>query len=97
MQCRTALPGVECTFAGKEGCTYPKGECQPIVEECTGCNKIVDGVHGKVCSAYPEPSKKWQDGICNAASHVKVEVQCDVAKVNPLKASKKAAGGSKKK
>ena len=33
MQCRTVLPGTECTFAGKEGCAYPKGECQPIVEE----------------------------------------------------------------
>jgi hypothetical protein len=96
MQCRTVLPGTECTFAGKDGCTYHKGECQPIVEECIGCDKIVDSVNGKVCSAYPEPSKKWQGGICNAATHVKVEVQSEVAKVNPLKASKKAAGSKKK-
>jgi hypothetical protein len=96
MQCRTTLPGTECTFAGKEKCTYPKGECQQIVEECTGCDKIAEGVQWQVCSAYPEPGKKWQGGICNAASHVKVEVKSDVAKVNPLKASKKAAGSKKK-
>ena len=96
MQCRTALPGTECTFAGKERCTYPKGECQPILQECIGCDKIVDGVNGKVCSAYPDPSTKWQGGICNAASHVKVEVKSEVAKVNPLKASKKAASSKKK-
>ena len=54
MRCRTTLPGTECRFAGKEGCNYPKGECQPIVPECIGCDKIAAGGHGEVCGAYPE-------------------------------------------
>jgi len=96
MQCRTTLPGTECTFAGKEGCNYPKGECQPVVPECEGCDKTVEGAQGLVCSVYPDPSQKWQGGVCNTASHVKVEVRSEVAKVNPLKASKKGAGSKKK-
>ncbi len=52
---------------------------------------------GKVCSAYPAPQKKWQTGLCNFATHVKVEIKSEETKVNPLKASKKASGGGKKK
>jgi hypothetical protein len=50
-----------------------------------------------VCGAYPAPTKKWIGGICNFATHVKLEIKVDDAKVNPLKASKKASGGAKKK
>jgi hypothetical protein len=50
-----------------------------------------------VCSAYPAPEKKWTSGICNFASHVKIEIKSEESKTNPLKASKKASGGSKKK
>ena len=57
----------------------------------------VTGTIGQVCSAYPAPAKKWNNGICNFATHVKVEIKVDDAKVNPLMASKKASGGSKKK
>jgi hypothetical protein len=39
------------------------------------------------------PASQW----LKIASHVKVEIKVDDAKVNPLKASKKASGGSKKK
>jgi hypothetical protein len=57
----------------------------------------VTGTIGQVCGAYPAPVKKWANGICNFASHVKVEIKVDDAKaVNPLKASKKASGGKKK-
>jgi hypothetical protein len=50
----------------------------------------------KDASAYPAPAKKWANGICNFASHVKVEIKVDDVRVNPLKASKKASGGKKK-
>jgi hypothetical protein len=97
MKCQTVLSGTECTFWGNQGCVFPGGSCQPIVENCEGCERIVTGTIGQVCSAYPAPVKKWDGGICNFASHVKVEIKIDDAKVNPLKASKKASGGSAKK
>lgn len=97
MQCLTVLPGTECTFMAKSGCVFPEGSCKPVVENCEGCERIVEGTIGMVCSAYPAPERKWAHGICNFATHVKVEIKVEDLKVNPLKASKKASGGSKKK
>ena len=97
MQCQTVLPGAECTFWGKQGCVFTAGSCQVVVENCEGCERIVNGTIGKVCSAYPAPEKKWTAGLCNFATHVKVEIKTDDSKMNPLKASKKAAGAKKKK
>jgi len=97
MQCQTVLPGSECTFWGKRGCTFTEGSCQIVAENCEGCERVVTGSIGKVCSAYPAPERKWLGGICNFATHVKVEIKSEETKMNPLKASKKASGGSKKK
>lgn len=96
MQCQTVLQGTECTFMSKGGCVFPDGSCQLIVENCEGCERIVNGTIGQVCSAYPAPAKKWANGICNFATHVKVEIKVEDLKVNPLKASKKASGGGGK-
>lgn len=97
MQCQTVLPGSECTFWSKSGCTFTEGSCQVVVENCEGCDRIVNGSIGKVCSAYPAPGRKWSlGGICNFATHVKVEIKSEELRVNPLKASKKASGGKKK-
>ncbi|SNB46175.1 PxxKW family cysteine-rich protein [Geobacter sp. DSM 9736] len=97
MQCQTVLPGTECTFWGKQGCAFSDGACQVVVENCEGCERVVESSIGKVCSAYPAPQKKWQTGLCNFATHVKVEIKSEETKVNPLKASKKASGGGGKK
>jgi len=40
---------------GKKGCVFTEGACEPIVENCEGCERVVDGSIGKVCSAYPAP------------------------------------------
>lgn len=64
----------------------------PIVEKCTGCDRIRDFEGAQFCSSYPIPERKWSGGRCNFATHVKVEVTAQ-AKVNPLKASKRAAKG----
>ena len=96
MQCQTVLRGTECTFWGNQGCVFPGGSCHIVVENCEGCDRVVEGSIGRVCSAYPAPAKKWVDGICNFATHVKVEIKSEEARINPLKASKKAAGGKKK-
>jgi hypothetical protein len=65
---------------------------QAVVDQCNGCDRMVDGDQGSVCNTYTSPSHKWSVGSCNLASHVKVKVQKKAA-VNPLKASKKASGG----
>lgn len=64
----------------------------PCIDQCDGCERIRDFGEEKFCSSYPDPSKKWADGRCNFATHVKTQSSAQ-AKVNPLKASKRAAKG----
>ncbi len=90
MQCQTVLPGTECTFWTKKGCIAEGGSCQNVIEECEGCERIVEGSIGPVCSAAPSPVKKWMSGLCNFATHRKVEIKVEELKINPLKASKRA-------
>lgn len=96
MQCQTVLPGTECTFWKKAGCSAEGGSCQVIVEECQGCDRIVKGTIGDVCSAYPFPKAKWNGSLCNFATHKKVDLKVADVRVNPLKAAKRAAAGKKK-
>ena len=65
---------------------------QPIVEKCDGCDRICEFEGQKYCGSYPVPARKWVSGKCNFATHIKVEAAAK-AKVNPLKASKRAAKG----
>ncbi|MBQ7456811.1 MAG: PxxKW family cysteine-rich protein [Desulfovibrio sp.] len=64
----------------------------PIVEQCQGCDRVRDFDEQQFCASYPNPSSKWAGGRCNFATHAKIEVAAQ-AKVNPLKASKRAAKG----
>ena len=41
---------------------------------------------------YADPGSKWMFGNCNLATHVERKGE-KVQKINPLKASKKAAAG----
>jgi len=91
MQCQTVLPGTECTFWKKKGCSFVDNSCHQVIEQCEGCDRIVEGTIGPVCSVAPAPEKKWSAGLCNFATHQKVEVKTEEIRVNPLKASKKAA------
>ncbi|HIW77675.1 MAG TPA: PxxKW family cysteine-rich protein [Candidatus Bilophila faecipullorum] len=65
---------------------------QPIIDKCEGCDRVRSFEEEKFCSSYPVPARKWADGRCNFATHIKVE-SGKAAKVNPLKASKRAAKG----
>ena len=65
---------------------------QPVTEQCNGCDRVRTFEGQEFCSSYAIPSKKWTLGRCNFATHIKVEVVAK-AKVNPLKASKRAAKG----
>ncbi|MCA1944181.1 MAG: PxxKW family cysteine-rich protein [Desulfovibrio sp.] len=67
---------------------------EPIIDKCEGCerSKDVEGVH--ICTSYPLPASKWRLGACNFATHVKATVdKSGKVKINPLKASKRAARG----
>ncbi len=64
----------------------------PISEQCEGCDRVREFEEEKFCSSYPTPERKWIGGNCNFATHVKVKAAA-AAKVNPLKASKRAAKG----
>ncbi len=96
MLCQTIRAGAECLFMTPKGCGYNGGSCQPIVEKCEGCQRIVQVEAGRYCSVYPNPSMKWRTGICNMATHVKIEIsKQQQEKINPLKASKRAAKSRK--
>ncbi len=71
---------------------YTSGAFQPIIDKCDGCERIVEVDAAKYCKAYTSPEAKWRLGICNFATHVKPEIAAATKKVNPLKASKRAAG-----
>jgi hypothetical protein len=64
---------------------------QPIVEQCEGCGRIVEEDSNRFCRTYLNPAAKWRVGICNFATHAKPELKLVKARVNPLKASKRAS------
>jgi len=92
MICVTLKSGTECLFMKKAGCSYSGGKCLTIVENCEGCTRIIEFETGKYCSSFPAPAQKWQKGICSMSSNVKKTKAVEEQKINPLKASKRAAG-----
>jgi hypothetical protein len=65
---------------------------QPVVEQCAECERIRVFEEQQFCSSYPVPARKWAGGRCNFATNIKTEAVAK-ARVNPLKASKRAAKG----
>ncbi len=90
MLCETIKEGVDCYFMKKGGCQFNGGACRQIIDVCIGCNRIQEYPTGKYCNSFPDPSVKWKSGNCNMATHIKVEAKAE-QKINPLKASKRAA------
>ena len=67
---------------------------QPVVEKCEGCERIREDNGLRRCTSYADPEAKWSLGVCNFATHVKASVDKQgKVKINPLKASKRAARG----
>jgi len=62
----------------------------PIIDKCEGCDRVRAFEEEKFCSSYPAPDRKWAEGRCNFATHMRVDAKA-AAKVNPLKASKRSA------
>ena len=65
---------------------------QPVVEQCANCERIRFFEEEQFCCSYPFPARKWAGGRCNFATNIKTETAAK-ARVNPLKASKRAAKG----
>lgn len=94
MLCVSVKKGVDCAFMTKKGCGYNGGSCHEIVEKCESCGKIIMHTEKKYCSVYPDPASKWSMGGCRTATHIKKAVAEQAQqKINPLKASKRAAHG----
>ncbi|MCD6153702.1 MAG: PxxKW family cysteine-rich protein [Syntrophobacterales bacterium] len=91
MVCQTIKAGIECAFMTKKGCGFNGGSCHQIIDKCEGCNKIIEYATGKYCMIYPNPAGKWAIGGCPSASHIKNDAGARDQKINPLKASKRAA------
>ncbi|OGP62548.1 MAG: hypothetical protein A2V65_08030 [Deltaproteobacteria bacterium RBG_13_49_15] len=92
MICKTVRDGKECPFMNAKGCSFNGGICHEIVERCKGCNRSVEYSSTWYCTAYPNPPQRWKNGNCNMASHVATVAAPETKiKVNPLKASKRAA------
>ena len=86
------------TFSGAvmtpEGMAYNGAVFSPVIDKCEGCSRIRDFEGHVYCSSYSEPQAKWSLGDCNFATHVRA-AQVSQSKVNPLKASKRAAKGGR--
>lgn len=93
MICTTTRRGMECFFMTAKGCSFNGGTCHPIVEKCHGCAHVITIGDRKFCKAFPDPASKWMLGNCNLATHVERKFVGEQRKINPLKASRKAAAG----
>ncbi len=86
-----SLEGAVMTDAGL---SYKGVIMEPVTEKCEGCERIATVEEGKYCPTYAQPEVKWAKGVCNFATHARAEVdKGGKVKVNPLKASKRAARG----
>lgn len=74
---------------------YADRSFQKIIEQCDGCERIVEEGSEKFCRTYREPEAKWRLGLCNFATHAKPELKLVKIRVNPLKASKRASSRRK--
>ena len=74
-----------------ETAKYAERSFQPIIEQCDGCERIVEEKSTKYCRTYRSPEAKWRLGLCNFATHAKPELKLVKVRVNPLKASKRAS------
>ena len=86
-----AFPGATQT---PEGMMFNGAVFQPVIDKCEGCGRVRDFEGAQYCSSYPMPASKWTMGNCNFSTHARA-TQAAQAKVNPLKASKRAAKGGR--
>lgn len=90
-KCSIVKPEHACSFATAGGCGFgaPEETCQPVIDKCDGCESTQEWPTGRYCTRFAAPASKWIDGLCNMATHVKLEKKAEDRKINPLKASKR--------
>ncbi len=77
-----------------EGLSHKGTIFEPVVEKCEGCERAVSFEGASYCPSYAQPERKWAKGVCNFATHARAGIdKSGKVKVNPLKASKRAARG----
>lgn len=92
LACNIVKVGKPCVFMKKNGCSYNGGSCHSVVEACTGCAHMETFPQGNFCRVFAEPALKWASGACNMATHLqRIQEETGGKKLNPLKASKRAA------
>jgi len=74
-----------------EALKYSTGVFQPVIEQCEGCERIVEEDASRYCKTYLNPAAKWRLGMCNFATHAKPEIKVVKVRINPLKAAKRAS------
>ncbi len=95
MQCITLKKGIECAFMTSKGCNFNGGRCHSVVDTCEGCSRTVTFDEATFCAVAPNPASKWARGSCNFATHLERKAVETNLKINPLKASKRAAASKK--
>ena len=68
---------------------FQKFSFAPIVSQCVGCAHVRANDGEGFCNSYANPTAKRSSGMCNFATHAKVEKVKDTKTVNPIKASKR--------
>jgi hypothetical protein len=87
----TSLDGAVMT---DNGLSFKGAIMQAVIDKCEGCERVIPVADQKYCPTYANPAARWARGACNFATHVKATVDAGgKLKVNPLKASKRAARG----
>jgi hypothetical protein len=79
----------------KKGCNFNGGRCLTIIDKCQGCNRTSSFEEEVYCLVAANPASKWNTGDCNFATHLEKKQVEEAQKINPLKASKRAAAAKK--
>ena len=66
-----------------------KGQFLPATDDCNGCGHLRSHEEAQFCKTYASPQRKWELGMCNFATHKRIEKTEEARSLNPLKASKR--------
>ncbi|UQZ87981.1 hypothetical protein C4J81_01610 [Deltaproteobacteria bacterium Smac51] len=62
---------------------------RPIVEKCSGCDRVASEGDTQTCTAFAFPDSKWRLGNCSMATHIKVEGGKEKVRVGQQKQKKR--------